>query len=998
MTNRLRGQLLATTLLAAAFAVPAVAQTPDNPSTATCTANPATPGCANAAGQTSAATTPATADGDVIIVTGSRIARPELQSSVPISVVGSDLIGRTNASNIQDVLGTLPSVGQNISRTSSNFSNTGNGQATVNLRNLGSSRTLVLINGRRTVGIAGSSSADLNNIPSDLIDRVEVVTGGASAVYGSDAIAGVVNFILLDKFEGLKLHGQNTISDKGDTSRQLASITAGIAFGGGRGHFVVNGTYDNDQGLRSADRSFSERDIPNRSSFAAQGLFSVSPNGTANGTNFTTDGDTYTFDGLNNVKRYQGANIDGYNRNSQRYLSVPVERILGTALLSYDFADNITGYAEGFYNKTRSSAGLEATALSNLGANPITKFDGSALDGISINNPFVPAAIRAAAIANGVTVIPFRRRSVDIFSRSNRDDRDYYRGVVGVKGKIGDRFNFDLSYEHSESKDHTQSQDVSAGAYGAALNAGRDGSGNIVCLDAAARAAGCVPINIFGFNTVSPAAAAFVQTYIGPTVTAPDGQVLKTGQKLSFDYVARVKQDVATGTIGGSLFNLPGGPLGVVVGAEYRRESSSEVFGPGTQLGLGVGNQISNTVGSFNVKEAFVEAVAPLLKDVPFAHYLGFEGAYRYADYSTVGSVHTYKIGGDYAPTADIRFRAVYAQATRAPNVGELFSSQSQTFPAVVDPCDQRQGDGDGGAIRALPAACRNIPGISATVARAGSFAYTTAQIQTIDGLTGGNLKLKAERSQTLTAGAVLTPHWVRNLSLSVDYYRIKVKDAIGIIGQQVSLDQCFATGNPTFCNNIIRDANGFVTRVNGLNLNTGGYLVSGIDIQGRYRTNLDAIHLPGALDLNVFWTHLLKQEQTPFPGGPVQNEKRQLDCYSCGRLGSGPLDKIRADATFTADAFSFTYTLKYLSAMVDDVASANAIRVPPYAYHDVQASIGIGANKRFEFYGGVNNLFDKKPPVFNDTNQVTWPGTQTVADTYDVYGRLLYVGFRAKF
>ncbi len=931
-----------------------------------------------------------------IVVTGSRIARPELSASVPIAVVNSAAIEKTGASNVQDVLAQLPAVGQNFSRSNSNFSNTGNGQATVNLRSLGSSRTLVLINGRRTLGIAGSSAVDLNNIPTDLIDHVEVVTGGASAVYGSDAVAGVVNFILKNKFEGIRLKGQYTLSDKGDTPRQLLSATVGKSFADDRGHIVANFTYDNDEGLRSRDRSFSARDIPNRSSFAAQGLFSL--DGLFNAAN----GNTYTFDGNNNLKQYQGANIDGYNRNSQRYLSVPVERYLGSVLASFDFTDHLTGYAEGYYTKVHSNAGLEATALSNLGANPIVNFDGSPLAGISINNPFMPAGLRAAAIAAGVTVVPFRRRSVEIFSRSNKDNRDFYRGVIGFRGDVGTSWHWDASFTHAESKDHTSSEDVSAASYGAALNAIVDPSGKIICADAAARAAGCVPINIFGFNTASAAASAYVRTYSGPNITAPDGQVLKTGTILNFDYLAKVKQDVGAASINGELFDLPGGPLAIAIGGEYRREKSSEVFGPATQLGIGVGNQISNTVGSFNVKEAFGEVVAPILKDVPFAYYLGFEGAIRYADYSTVGGVVSYKFGGEYAPVKDIRFRAIYAQATRAPNISELFSAQSQTFPAVTDPCDQRQGKGDktptDNATVPLPAACASIPGISGTVATRGDFSYSTAQIQTIDGLLGGNRNLKEERARTITAGAVFTPTFVPNFSVSVDYYRIKVKDAVGIIGQQVSLDQCFATSNPTFCNNIVRDANGFVTRVNGLNLNTGGYLVSGIDTQLNYKTELEGIKVPGALSINVFWNHLLKQSQTPFPGGPVQNELGQADCYSCGRLGSGFKDKVNANFIYTVGDFTFNYRLNYLSSLVDDNTDPAATRISPYTYSDVQARIGIGEGRRFELYFGVNNLFDKKPPIFADTNPVTWPGTQTVADTYDTYGRLLYAGVDVKF
>lgn len=206
-----------------------------------------------------------------IVVTGSRIARPDLQASVPVIAVDAERIQDTGASNVQDVLATLPAVGQNVSRTSSNFSNTGNGTATLNLRNLGASRTLVLLNGRRSLGIAGSSAVDVNNVPTDLIDRIEVVTGGASAVYGSEAVAGVVNFVLKDKFEGLRVRGQNTISDEGDAARQYVSITGGQGFADGRGHIVGNVSYDNDHGLPSRKRSFSANDVPNRSTYAAQG-------------------------------------------------------------------------------------------------------------------------------------------------------------------------------------------------------------------------------------------------------------------------------------------------------------------------------------------------------------------------------------------------------------------------------------------------------------------------------------------------------------------------------------------------------------------------------------------------------------------------------------------------------------------------------------------------------------------------------------------------------
>ncbi len=937
-------------------------------------------------------------DSDIIIVTGSRIARKELESSVPISVVSAQSISATGVSNIQDAFKDLPSVGQSLDRTSSNFSNTGNAEATVNLRNLGSSRTLVLINGRRSVGVPGSSAVDLNNIPTDLIDHVEIGTGGASAVYGSDAVAGVVNIILKNKFNGLAIHAQNMGSDKGDSLNRLITATVGHSFADDRGHIVANFSYNTDAGTRSADRVFSAVDRPNRSSFAAQGLFSAAADGGFSAAN----GATYTFDGTNALKLYQGANTDGYNRAAQRYLSLPVDRYQASALGDYKFSEMADLYFEGFYTKTKSRASLEALAIGNTGPGSVTNFDGSAYDGIPITSPYVPAAVAAAAVANGVNVLQFRRRSVDIFSRSNANDRDFYRGVIGLKGEIGSGWKYDLSYEHSEVKDHTYAGAILTGNYGAALSNTTIG-GQVVCSDAAARAAGCVPINIFGFNTVTPAAAAWLQTDPGTLIDPTTGKLYAgtaKGQKVTYDYLAKVKQDVAHFEVTGSFWHLPGGPIGVAAGAEYRRESSSEVFDPYTQAGLSSGNQISNTTGSFNTKEGFIEVNLPLLKNVTFIKELSLEGAYRYADYSTVGGVSTYKFGGTYAPSRDIRFRAIYAQAVRAPNIGELDSAQSQTFPAITDPCDQGKGKGDGAAISALPAACASIPGIANYLKSHPAFTYSTAQIQTVDGLLGGNINLKAEKTNTFTVGTVVTPTFARGLSLTVDYYTVKVKNAIGIIGQQVSVDQCFQTANPLFCSNVIRSGTtGFITRVNALNLNVGSYLVSGLDITGHYKWNLDTIKLPGSLDLTVFWNHKFKQQQTPFPGGPIQNELGQLDCYSCGRLGTGFKDQATFNAVYAAGPWTLSYRLKYLGPVVDDVtAGAAAVRVPAYFYHNIQASVKVDEKAKFELYAGVDNVFDKTPPIFGDTDPVTWPGTATIADTYDTIGRLLYAGVRVKF
>ena len=921
--------------------------------------------------------------GGEVVVTGTRIARTDLTSTTPISVVSSEHIEQTGAGNIQDALNELPALGSpTLSRSNSNFQSAANGTATLNLRNLGQSRTLVLFNGRRSVGILGGSAVDVNNVPTDFIDHVEVTTGGASAVYGSDAIAGVVNFVLKDKFDGLRIRAQSTISDKGDAPRQLASITGGRSFADDRGHVILNFTYDNDEGLKSRERSFSAHD-QTRSSYAAQGLFSVDGA-------YAKNGKTFTFDADNNLKTYQGANVDGFDRNQTRYLSVPVKRLMGAGLANFEIADSVKIYGEGEYTHTTSRSSLEPTAIDDTN---LLNFDGTAFAGIPITNPYIPTQIKNAMLAAGVTTLNFRRRSNDIFSRSNQDHRTYWRAVGGVKGDINPSWKFDVSYEHSVSKERTSSENAYAGSYGAALNAVRDSSGNIVCADAAARAAGCVPINIFGFNTAAPEASKFITTYSGPSDTA---RGLVHGETLIYRYDADMRQDDVSGSLTGTLFKLPGGAVSVALGAEYRAEKSAERFDPYTVAGVTLGNALGDAVGKYHVTEEFAEIVAPLLADRPLIQYLGLEAAFRHGDYSTVGGVNSFKAGGEYAPSRSIRFRGMYTQATRAPNIGDLYAAQSQTFyGGVDDPCDQGQGQGDNASsFSALPEKCKSIPGIANTISKNGHFAYSTAQLQGVDGLLGGNPDLRQETAHSITAGVVLTPTFLRGFSLTADYYHIRVKNAVSSLDPAVSVGQCLATGNPTFCSNVIRDANGFVTRVNSINLNIGNLLVAGVDVQGRYAFSLGANNF----EVSVYWNHLIKQQTVPYPGGDVVDELGRSDAYSSSRLGSGFHNRVFSTATYRRGGFSFNYRMDYYGPIKTSLDSPTAQRLGSVFYHNVQARYDLGESKRFAIYGGVNNLTDRKPPIVNDSAGVAWPGTNTIASTYDLYGRMLYVGAEVKF
>ena len=927
-------------------------------------------------------------DAETIVVTGSRIARTEISSSIPVAVVSANTIKDAGHTNVLDALRDLPISGQSAGTTASNFSNSGNGEALVNLRNLGSARTLVLINGRRSTGIPGSSAVDLNNIPTDLIDHVEIATGGASAVYGSDAVAGVVNIILKNKFKGLELHAQQSVTGQGDGASPLLSALGGLEFAGGAGHIVANISYTQQNAVASSARDYSAKDSPTGSSYTPTGLFA--PVGLDSP--FSGDGSTFTLDANNTPVPYTGAQSQRFNRAALRLLSIPVKRLTGSLLASYEFSPAAEVYAEFTYSKTKANGRIEPLAADDAGVQggTVYNFDGSAFPGIASDNPYMPAAIAAAAGPD--SFVNFRKRWTGIFDRSPYDDRDYYRGVIGVKGSIGTNWKYDLSYEHSQVRDDTTNGAIMMNNFGASLQATTIG-GQVVCSDPVARAAGCVPINIFGRQPYTAAQLKWLSTYTGQGAVVPGATV---GQTVVSDFLQKNTQDVVTAAVTGSLFKLPNGPLGVAAGVEYHHEKVSAFYDPFTKSGWSSQQSNGDETGKYDSKEAFLELNAPIFGGVPGIYAITLEGAARYSDYSTAGKVWSYKFGGTYAPTSDLRFRAIYARAVRAPNLNELYSPQANTAQQVVDPCDQNAGLGETVPTpqRALPAGCQAIPGIGTYLQTHPNFAYSLAQVQTINGLVGGNPNLKAEATNTFTAGMTFQPRFLRNSFLTVDYYTIKVKNAVATVDPQTAVDQCFATGSADFCNYITRNANGFITRVDGVSINAASYLVAGLDLHGGYAFNTTIFRPDEKITLDVFYNHKFKQQQTPFAGGPISNELGAADTYASQQLGTGFKDQFAVNANYATGPLTLHYRLKYYGPVS---ASSGSYQIPAYTYHDLQAKLGIGEDQRFEFYVGCNNVLDKQPPFIAGGNS-QWPGTNTVADTYDLLGRTFYAGVSAKF
>ena len=1060
MIHASRNRLLTTTLLAGAtfFAMPAMAQVVD-PATTTPPASeavtPVDPSVPVAADPVAAATT-TQPERETIVVTGSRIASPNITSLSPVQALGEAEIDQSGAINVQEVLLENPVFGTpGLSRTNSAFLTSGAGVATVDLRDLGSDRTLILINGRRVVsGLTGSSTVDLNVIPTQFVERVDILTGGASSLYGSDAVAGVVNFLYKRRFSGLIAEGQYGLTERGDSARYQVSMTGGGNFADDRGNVMVHLGYTNEKGLLSRQRkntrvddiayitySYDPDDFgvefePFLSSFPEQGRFVVgdsrldragnqpftftfSPTGvlqpcfssnaptcsvTARGPlapgQLPTANGPVTFTG-------SGVGPNGFNRQNFRTLAVPVQRYIFATRGTFEVAPSINVIAEGTYVKTSSQREIEPFALDSANIFPVTgraPID-TIQNGVRTVNPFVPIDIVNRATdtdGDGLRDIGFGRRLTELGTRNSQATRDFYRFVVGLEGKVlNDRFNWDITYNYGQtSEQQTSNGQPNVLNFANALNAivdvndvDNDGSRtDIVCADATARKQGCVPINIFGLGSITPEAAHYVAAE----------QTLQT----------KIKQQVVAANLSGTLFDLPAGPLGIAVGAEYRKESSSENNDALTNAGLNAGNALPDTSGKFNVKEVYGELNVPILKDVPFFHSLNLRAAGRLSDYSTVGSVKTYSVGADWSPVEDVRIRGTYAKAVRAPNIGELFTGPSQTFPTgLTDPCTGITLASTG----TVATQCLLDAGVRANIAaNGGVFTLTQADRQGISGFNSGNPDLDAERSRSITGGIVINPRSInvlRNLVLSVDYYNIKIKDAIVSPPRAFTLNQCFAEANQTFCDLIFRrqvasgsNSAGSIEFINAPSLNGGALKSEGIDFVATYRTSL--ARFVDGLNMNArfSYTRLLDGFVIPVPGAPKDPFK--------GEVGDAK-NRWNASVGFTTKKVGLSFTGTYIGDSFEDNQYIDRINdardglgLDPIDKHDItikhkfylDSQLTFTPVQKFEFYVGVDNLLDTKAPNLLSGTTFNTTGADTAADVYDIFGRRYYAGARLKF
>lgn len=921
---------------------------------------------------------------DTVRVTGSRIARPDVQAAVPVAAISAETIAIDNPANIQDLLRDLPQVGIGMSRTNSNFATVGNGAASVDLRNVGPSRTLVLVNGRRFVaGFPGTSAVDLNNIPVDMVERVDVVTGGTSAVYGSDAIAGVVNFILKPDYDGVSVRAEYGMTDRGDNERHAISLTGGTRWGAdGRGSALFNYSRDRENGVLSRDRRFAAEDIylsdtgpAALSSFVPQGWFDLR---TAD-----ASAQVFTFDHDNELVLGYRDEL-GYNRNGDRRIMLPVDRDIISGAFTYELGEDTRVFLEPMYSRVTSRATVEPYSFDYRYIYP----DGGL--GMPLTNAYIPDGIRSiidarnsnADPADDVLAIQFRRRQNEVYDRSNDARRDTFRIATGIEGKLGEFWDYEASYVYGRMKDQTRAQDINAIRYRSALDSIRDDSGNVICRDPAARAEGCAPINLFGFGTISQAGSEYV-------MVPRSVRVENT-------------QHIASFSATGGLLSLPAGELRAAFGAEHRRERSDTDWDENTNAGTGTGGQQDDLAGKYHVSEAFAEFQVPLLSGLRHAQYLGLNAAARFSDYSTIGSTFSWNIGAEYAPNDSLRLRTNYAVANRAPNISELFSAITAGAggATVIDPCQGTTATSN----RPQDDACRAIPGfINEMNDNGGTFTYTGFDINWMSVTEGGNPDLREEQAKTFTFGLVFTPESLTGFHAAVDYFDIKVDNAIGSLPAQIVVDSCVFGGNPANCNAAERYTNGKLSFIRTNLVNVAEMRTSGVDVNLGYRFQ-PGFTAQDQLDLSLMYTRLLTFEKRTHAGGELEDNLGQLG--TTGRLGTGFEHKGVVRASYRSGGFNAAWSMSYLGSIQDTLGYSapagydgplleNLNRVRPVALHDLQLGYDFGSG--LELYAGAKNVFDKDPPLIPTGFATAIAGVETAAE-YDPLGRSFYAGVRYSF
>lgn len=979
-----KASLLAGTIMAGAmFATPAYAQT-----------------------ETVSDSAEETTESTAITVIGSRIKRADLESTNPVAVVSSEEFRLTGAVNVEQVLNTLPQVLPGVTGFSNN---PGNGNVTLNLRNLGATRTLVLVNGRRWMLSDTSQLVDANTIPQFLLSNVEVLTGGASAIYGTDAVSGVVNFNLRE-VEGLELNGTYSLTGEGDGARYQFNAAIGSAFDDGRGAVTLYSSYSRRDPIFQGAREFSRRAAadgciapgsadaqgigrPFTGGIAAAGCatrggeLGYLPGGSPTGpiATIVAPGGTFIFNPTGGGTRTFQDPADLYNFAPDNYLQLGQERYLGGAYGRYEFTDGIEAYAEVSFVRNEVPTQLAPTPA-----------------GVSaplfVNSPFFNDQTRAVLNTNPAnaalgpnyrdTQVSFRFNQLS--GRISNFDRDAFRVLGGVRGDITDSLRFDAYYNYARTTNTVlQRGNISRSRYINALTVEfvPGSTTELRCQSAAARSAGCLPINPFGLGLATQGAI----DYISVNATNVTTSELING----------------VASVNGELFSLGlgGEDVAFAAGVEYRKVRAEfipdEFLSSGDVLGFNAGQP---TAGSYDVREVFGELRIPVLEDT-IIHRLELNGAFRYSDYSlpAIGGTFTYNLGGDIAPIEGLRFRGTYARAVRAPNTQDLFGGASTGFPGAIDPCSDR------GPVAQQTAELRAFC-IQSGVPAANVFQRSVQPAAQIQANFGGNPNVLEETSDTWTVGAVIQPTFIPRLNVTVDYFNIVIDGTIGVLGGGFanSIDFCFNTiRNPA--DQLCQPFFGTRNPVNGAlgetaggrnpligSANVGRLETSGIDFQVDYSVPL----FGGDLSFFYLGTWLDKLRNTPLLlvpervninegtfGAPEYRHNVRVS-YSGGPLTASV--RWRHEGSTQDGRIKNTFSGTTRTGL--DPSLIPTPTIDAYNYIDLALSADI--SETLQLNAGVNNLFDKQPPILGTAQEQA----NTLPSFFDVLGRDFFVGVNFRF
>ena len=929
-------------------------------------------------------------DIEKITVTGSRLRRDSFSVATPLVTLGRDGIDDTGLGSLSEILvDELPQVNASSSNTNSQSSVQNTGLSTINLRNLGTNRTLTLIDGRRVVSNSYSGNyVNLSTIPSGMVKRVEVITGGASAAYGSDAVAGVVNIITQQDKEGFKFKARGGKSSEGGAKEYTLDINYGSEFDDGRGYMYLSGTVDRQFGLTSYDRDrakisdsyrysstqmcnqmltvdgyqcmrdITQNDWVNLSDGRLGGVFGEY---SKNDTQFWYDGQTLHNDWKDNEERY------GVDFNQWTALKVPDRAIALASKFEYEISDDIQSYFQIQYseNKSLNKGAPEDEYESSyaLTIDPETGAPGRIRPGyISINNPYVPAEIKDAGFYKNR--IYWDRRFGEVGRVTTDNKRTTLRAWAGIQGTVFDGdWDWDVSVSHGKFKQQqNRLNELNIPKVVNALDAEYAADGvTIQCSDETARLDGCAPLNLFGAGSITPEAANYIRS--NPTITT------------------NLSQTTVTGYIAGDLFDLPAGPVASAFGVEYRRDTQDVATSKEQRYGGITFNVVPTFDGDVSVSEVFGEVALPILKDVTGAKSLTLEASLRIADYSWAGTglVKSYKSGITWEPMTGYMVRANWARAQRAPTITELISPPRGDYDRFDDICDGVTATStDAGHDK-----CRLEPSIAQVIASDGEFEDGNNSYSP----NTGNKDLFEESADTKTIGLTIAPEFFEGFRLAVDYYDIKVADAIAQIDNEDIINQCYNSSQAwgdtnSFCNDITRDAEGNIIEILQRSFNLNELRTRGYDVSATYKLDLDDY---GRLYFKTDMTHVIEYSKTfDTPDGPQTND------YT-GDLSQGIFDdKASASLTWSKDNLRIRWSTKFKSAIaankkrltdwqedidknterctsneescVDNPESLALYDIGSYVKHSVSVSYTSELdNAKIRYFGGINNLTDNR-------------------------------------